>query len=460
MRTPRLIGNLSRLLDRDRTIAGPGFNRWLIPPAALAVHMCIGEVYGFSVFNRPLTRVVGITRSIPGEDWTIPQVGWIYSIALIMLGLSAALFGRWVERVGPRKTMAASACCFCGGLLVAALGVRLHSIGVIYLGYGLIGGIGLGLGYIAPVSTLVKWFPDRPGMATGLAIMGFGGGALVGAPLGVELMARFQSSRSVGVAEAFTAMACAYLALMSFGAAIVRVPDPSWQPAGFGPPARPRRLVTHAHVAVDTAWRTRPFWLLWAVLCLNVTAEIGILGQASLMCQDMFGMPAAVGAGYAGLLSLFNMGGRFFWASLSDLTGRKAIYAIFFVLGAALYGIVPLAQRQHNVTLFVLATVVIISMYGGGFATIPAYLRDLFGSMHLGAIHGRLITAWSMAAVLGPQLVNYISDFQIRRAVPRAEAYNLTMYVMSGLLLAGFICNALVGPVHQRHHHVERSSQS
>ena len=231
-------------LDRERTIAGPGFNRWLIPPAALAVHLCIGEVYGFSVFNEPLTRVVGITRSIPGEDWTIPQVGWIYSIALIMLGLSAALFGRWVERVGPRKTMAASACCFCGGLLVAALGVRLHNIWVVYLGYGLIGGIGLGLGYIAPVSTLVKWFPDRPGMATGLAIMGFGGGALVGAPLGVELMGRFQSSTSVGVAEAFVVMACGYFAYMMFGAAIVRVPDPSWRPEGYTPPARPRKLVT------------------------------------------------------------------------------------------------------------------------------------------------------------------------------------------------------------------------
>ena len=222
--TTSLTANPLRLLDRDRTIAGPGFNRWLIPPAALAVHLCIGEVYGFSVFNGPLTRDVGLSQSIPGVDWTRWQVGWIYSIALIMLGLSAALFGRWVERVGPRKTMAASAACFCGGLLVAALGVRRHDLWVVYLGYGLIGGIGLGLGYIAPVSTLVKWFPDRPGMATGLAIMGFGGGALVGAPLGVELMGRFRSSTSVGVAETFVVMACGYFALMIFGAAIVRVP--------------------------------------------------------------------------------------------------------------------------------------------------------------------------------------------------------------------------------------------
>ncbi len=452
------MGNPLRLLERDRTIAGPGFNRWLIPPAALAVHLCIGEVYGFSVFNRPLGRLVGINAPIPGVDWSPSQVGWIYSIALIMLGLSAALFGRWVERAGPRKAMAAGALCFCGGLLIAALGVRLHRIEVIYLGYGLVGGIGLGLGYIAPVSTLVKWFPDRPGMATGLAIMGFGGGAIVGAPLGVELMGRFASSRSTGVAEAFTAMAGIYLALMAFGAAIVRVPGPEWRPEGYVPPARPARLVTDAHVAVDSAWRTPQFWLLWAVLCLNVTAGIGILGQASPMCQDMFGVTEAMGAGFAGLLSLSNMGGRFLWASASDFTGRKVIYGVYFLLGAALYAAIPSVQQQHHVALFVLITAVIISMYGGGFATIPAYLRDLFGTMHLGAIHGRLITAWSMAAVLGPQLVSYISEARIARGVPRASAYNPTMYLMATLLLAGFVCNLLIAPVDARHHHREESN--
>ena len=266
-------------------------------------------------------------------------------------------------------------------------------------------------------------------------------------------MDRFRSSTSVGVAEAFMMMASGYFALMLFGAAIVRVPEPSWTPEGYTPPAERKAMVTHAHVAVDVAWKTPQFWLLWAVLCLNVTAGIGILGQASLMCQDMFGVTAAVGAGYAGLLSLFNMGGRFFWSSLSDRTGRKTIYGVYFLLGAALYSLVPLAQRQQNVATFVLATAIIISMYGGGFATIPAYLRDLFGTMHLGAIHGRLITAWSMAAVLGPQLVNYLSDFQIRRGVPRASAYNLTLYLMTGLLLAGFVCNLLVRPVHERFHH-------
>jgi MFS family permease len=446
---------LHNLLDRERTVAPAGFNRWLIPPAALAVHLCIGEIYGFSVFNEPLTRAVGITRSIDGQDWTIPEVGWIYSIALIMLGLAAATLGRWVERVGPRKTIFASAGLFCGGLWLSSLGVSLHNIWLLYVGYGVIGGIGLGLGYIAPVSTLVKWFPDQPGMATGLAIMGFGGGALIGAPLGVELMGYFKSHTSVGVKEAFLIMGALYLAYMMFGAFTFRVPAPGWLPEGYVPPTTPKRFVTQDDVSLDLAWKTPQFWLLWVVLCLNVTAGIGILGQASLMCQDMFKVPAAVGGGFAGLLSLSNMAGRIVWSSMSDLTGRKAIYCIFFLLGAVFYVLVPFAQRYQSVTLFVFLTALIISMYGGGFATIPAYLRDLFGTMHLGAIHGRLITAWSMAAVLGPQLVNYLSTYRIQHGIARAQAYNGTMYLMAGLLLIGLVSNLLVRPVAKRFHYRE-----
>jgi MFS family permease len=446
-------------LDRERTVAPPGYSRWLIPPAALAVHLCIGEVYGFSVFNVPLTRAIGITNSIPSKDWTIPQVGWIFSIALIILGLSAAVLGRWVERSGPRKTMLASACCFCGGLALAALGVWLHNIWIVYLGYGVIGGIGLGLGYIAPVSTLVKWFPDRPGMATGMAIMGFGGGALVGAPLGVELMGHFKSASSTGVWQAFLVMGGLYFAFMLMGVFLVRVPAPDWNPEGYIRPTTPQRLVTTANVTVDVAWKTPQFWLLWAVLCLNVTAGIGILGQASLMCQDMFGVTAAVAGGYAGLLSIFNMGGRFLWSSTSDFTGRKGIYCVYFLLGAALYVLIPVTERMQSIPLFVLVTAVIISMYGGGFATIPAYLRDLFGTMQVGAIHGRLITAWSMAAVLGPQLVNYMSTYQKEQGVPKAEAYNTTMYLMAGLLLLGLVCNLLVRPVDERYHYREAKKE-
>lgn len=436
-------------LSRDATIAKPGFNRWLVPQAAIAVHMCIGEVYGFSVFNVPLTQV--------GESWTIPQVGWIYSIALFMLGISAAVFGKWVERSGPRKTMVVSCVCFCGGLLIAAVGVKLKILWLLYIGYGFIGGIGLGLGYISPVSTLIKWFPDRPGMATGMAIMGFGGGALIGAPLGVKLMDHFKSATSIGVAEAFIAMACLYAVSMLFGALTVRVPPEGWKPAGWEPTRHVKPMVTIANVAVDVAWKTPQFWCLWVVLCMNVSAGIGILGQASKMCSDMFGVSAAVGGGFAGLLSIFNMGGRFVWSSVSDYTGRKAVYCIYFLLGAILYCAVPWTQNVQNKAIFVAVTAVIITMYGGGFATIPAYLRDMFGTYQVGAIHGRLITAWSVAAILGPSLVNYISTARIEAGVPKAEAYNSTMFLMAGLLMIGLIANLLVRPVHSKHHRIESS---
>ena len=431
-------------LSREATVAEPGFNRWLVPPAAIAVHMCIGEVYGFSVFNVPLTMA--------GADWTIPQVGWIYSISLCVLGMSAALFGKWVERSGPRLAMVVSCACFCGGLLISALAVKLKVLWLLYLGYGCIGGTGLGLGYISPVSTLVRWFPDSPGMATGMAIMGFGGGALIGAPLGVKLMAHFQSASSNGVAEAFVVMACLYAMSMLFGAFLVRVPAEGWKPAGWQSSQHVKPMMTSANVAVDVAWTTPQFWCLWVVLCMNVTAGIGILGQASKMCSDMFGVSAAVGGGFAGLLSLFNMGGRFVWSSVSDYAGRRTVYCIYFILGAILYCIVPWTQRTQNTALFVMITAVIISMYGGGFATIPAYLRDLFGTYQVGAIHGRLITAWSVAALLGPSLVNYISTAKIEAGVPKGEAYSSTMYLMAGLLVIGLFANLLVRPVDAKFH--------
>ncbi|MEI6538082.1 MAG: OFA family MFS transporter [Planctomycetota bacterium] len=436
-------------LSREATVAKPGFNRWLVPPAAIAVHMCIGEVYGFSVFNVPLTQA--------GAGWTIPQVGWVYSIALFMLGLSAAVFGKWVERSGPRKAMVASCVCFCGGLLISAIGVKLKMLWLVYMGYGFTGGIGLGLGYISPVSTLIKWFPDRPGMATGMAIMGFGGGALIGAPLGVKLMDYFKSATSIGVAEAFIAMAFLYAISMLFGAFIVRVPADGWKPTDWEPSQHLKPMMTNATVAVDVAWKTPQFWYLWVVLCMNVTAGIGILGQASKMCSDMFGVSAAVGGGFAGLLSLFNMGGRFVWSSVSDYTGRKVVYCIYFLLGAILYCAIPYTQNIQNKAFFFVVTAAIISMYGGGFATIPAYLRDMFGAYQVGAIHGRLITAWSVAALLGPSLVNYISTAKIEAGVPKAEAYNSTMFLMAGLLMVGLIANLRVRPVDPKYHRIGSS---
>ncbi|MFH1022172.1 MAG: OFA family MFS transporter [Planctomycetota bacterium] len=432
------------ILSREATVAKPGFSRWMVPPAALAVHMCIGQIYGFSVFNKPLSTEIGAKVS---------HVQWAYQIGLMMLGISAAVFGTWVERSGPRKTMLASAMCFCGGLFIAALGVKLKLLWLVLFGYGFIGGIGLGLGYISPVSTLVKWFPDRPGMATGMAIMGFGGGALIGAPLGQELM-NFYAPRfgGTGAMPTLATMGGIYLCFMIFGATIVRVPAPDWKPSGYTPPRKSSGMITTEHVSVGTAWKTPQFWLLWMVLCMNVSAGIGILGRASDMCQDMFGVSAVIGSGFAGLLSLFNMSGRFLWSSVSDFTGRKTVYGIYFLLGAALYACLPWTQQTQNRILFVACTTVIISMYGGGFATIPAYLKDMFGSHQVGAIHGRLITAWSMAAVIGPSLINGFYDRRVAAGVPKAQAYNATFYLMCALLIIGLTANLLVRPVHAKHH--------
>ncbi|MGH8290144.1 MAG: L-lactate MFS transporter [Steroidobacteraceae bacterium] len=440
-------------LDRDRTVAGPGFSRWMVPPAALCIHLCIGQVYAFSVFNLPMTRLIGIQDSAPG-DWKLTDLGWIFTLAIFFLGVSAALLGRWVEEGGPRRAMFTAALCFGGGFLISALGVYAHDLWVIYFGYGLLGGIGLGLGYISPVSTLIKWFPDRPGMATGMAIMGFGGGALIASPLSVWLMSRFSTASHVGVAETFIVLGVVYFLFMVVGAAIVRVPAPGWQPAGWSPPAQPPKLVTSANVYVYRALRTPQFWLIWWVLCLNVTAGIGVLGQASAMSQEMFPgkVSAIAAAGFVGLMSLFNMAGRFIWASASDLIGRKNTYFCFFILGTVLYALVPTTGGVGSVGFFVLCFLIIISMYGGGFSTVPAYLKDMFGTRYVGAIHGWLITAWSAAGVFGPVLVNYIRAYEIAHGVPKADAYNLTMYLMAALLVIGFFCNLFITPVHERHH--------
>ena len=432
-------------LDRERTIAAPGYSRWRIPTAALSIHLAIGQAYAFSVFNLPLAKQ---------EGWKLSTIGWVFSVAIVFLGVSAAMFGAWLERVGPRRAMFAAACCFSGGFLVGAVGIHLHSFPILLLGYGVLGGFGLGIGYISPVSTLIKWFPDRPGMATGMAIMGFGGGAMIAAPLSVKLMDHFRTATSGGVAGAFVTMGVLYFLFMMFGAFTVRLPRPGWAPSGWQAPAAPRKLVTTANVSVNEAMRTPQFYLLWAVLCLNVTAGIGVLGQASPMIQEMFfgGSRAEAAAGFVALISLANMTGRFVWASFSDVIGRKATYATFFLLGMALYAFVPRTGELHSVVLFVLGVLVIISMYGGGFSTIPAYLKDLYGTMHVGAIHGRVLTAWSVAGVLGPVLVNYIRPYQIDHGVPKADAYGVTMYIMAGLLFVGLICNLLVRPVDPKHH--------
>ncbi|GIZ12478.1 OFA family MFS transporter [Pseudomonas sp. NCCP-436] len=464
-------------LSRERIIARPGFNRWLVPPAALAIHLCIGMAYGFSVFWLPLSQSVGAACApdigffeqifASHCDWPISMLGWIYTLFFVFLGCSAAVWGGWLEHAGPRKAGVVSALCWCGGLLISALGVYSHQIWLMWLGSGVIGGIGLGLGYISPVSTLIKWFPDRRGMATGMAIMGFGGGAMVGAPLATLLMSHFATDGDAGVWQSFVAMALIYFVFMIGGALSYRVPPSGWKPAGWAASsASTGGMITRGHVHVNTAWKTPQFWLVWAVLCLNVSAGIGIIGMASPLLQEVFagrligvdlafnelspaqlGEIAAIAAGFTGLLSLFNIGGRFFWASCSDFIGRKGTYFVFFGLGLLLYAAVPMLGQLGSLALFVLAFCVILSMYGGGFATVPAYLADLFGTQMVGAIHGRLLTAWAAAGVLGPVLVNYLREYQLSLGVEKAAAYDMTLYILSGLLALGFICNALVRPV-------------
>jgi MFS family permease len=442
------------LLSRERTIAGPGFSRWLIPPCALATHLCIGQAYALSVFNLPLTRQLGVTKPIAG-DWRLTQIGWIFTIAIFVLGTSAALFGKWVQAVGPRKSGFVAALCWGCGFLVGAVGIQTHQLWLVYLGYGVIGGCGLGIGYITPVSTLISWFPDRRGMSTGMAIMGFGGGALIASPLSDFLMKHFASATSTGVVQTWVVLGVAYLLFMMGGAFGYRVPPDDWKPAGWvPPPEKAKVLITQHNVTPGDAIRTPQFWLLWVVLCFNVTAGIGVLGQASAMIQEMFKgrITPSAAAGFVGLLSIFNMAGRFGWASLSDRIGRKPTYMCFFALGTALYALVPFTGRIGSVALFVGCFCGIISMYGGGFATIPAYLADVFGTKYVSAVHGRLLTAWSAAGVLGPVLVNYIREFQIEHGIPKNQAYNITMYIMAVLLVVGFFANLVVRPVADRYH--------
>ena len=447
----------STLLSRERTIARPGFNRWLVPPAALAVHLCIGMIYGMSVFWLPLAHTVG--TACPADqgllaslvttscDWSVPTLVIGFELGIVFLGASAALWGGWLERVGPRRAGVMATLCWCGGLAVAAAGVRFHQLWLLWAGMGLLGGIGLGLGYISPVSTLVKWFPDRRGMATGMAIMGFGGGAMIGAPLSTELMAYFKDPSGPGVWQTFLVLAAVYAVFMLAGSFGYRVPPANWKPAGWTQPTATRRMVAAGHVHLSRAWKTPQFWLIWAVLLLNVSAGIGVLAVASPMLQQIFKVSAGAAAGFVGLLSLFNIAGRFFWASASDRLGRKLTYAIFFVLGIVLYAALPWAAHNDNKALFIGFCCIILSMYGGGFATVPAYLADVFGTQFVGAIHGRLLTAWSTAGVLGPLVVSYISQSALQAHVPQDRVYDTVLYVLAGLLAVGFLANLLVRPL-------------
>tara|TARA_B100000700_G_scaffold130488_1_gene146104 strand:+ start:1131 stop:2846 length:1716 start_codon:yes stop_codon:yes gene_type:complete len=546
-------------LRKENIVAPDGYNRWRVPPASIAIHLCIGSVYAWSVFNTPLTRDLGVVAS-SANDWSLSSVVWIFSVAIVCLGLAAAFAGKWLEKVGPRFVGVVAAFLWGGDFIIGSIGISTHQLWLLYLGYGVLGGFGLGLGYVSPVSTLIRWFPDRRGMATGLAIMGFGGGAMIGAPLISALLETFQrapeylgaenmvalvteegrrfaetaagkvevviasanqaasfggeagvyvvGTGETGAASTFLTLGIAYFIVMMFASFQYRVPKEEWKPEGWQPKpeASSKGMVSKNHVHIDQALKTPQFWLLWIVLCFNVTAGIGVIGVAKTMINEIFGNLAIVTAGFAGtyvlMISVFNMVGRFFWASTSDYIGRKNTYHCFFVIGTLLYLSIPFWAGMGNTTAligFYIATMIIFTMYGGGFATIPAYLADLFGTLHVGGIHGRLLTAWSTAGVLGPFAITYLRNMSVENAIadlaakvdpaafaskfgapmadlqklveaktvtvarlleiapagtvdPTSTLYNTTMYAMAGLLVLAFIANLLVKPVREKHH--------
>lgn len=474
---------MASVLDKERTLAGAGFNRWLVPPAALAIHLCIGMAYGFSVFWLPMTKLIDgeanqcasaswMTTLFSTQcNWTVPEVSMTFTLFIFMLGVAAAFWGGWMEHAGPRKSGFIAAVCWGGGMILGGVGVMTHQLWLVWLGCGILGGIGQGLGYITPVSTLIKWFPDRRGMATGLAIMGYGGGAMIGAPIAVALMHHFGAGdASAGVAYTLMTMGLIYFVVMTVGAFGFRTAPTGWTPTNWFPSAiQTKSMITDSHVHLDKAWRTPQFWLIWGVLCLNVSAGIGVIGMASPMLQDIFG-PLLVGAasretvtalqqaaivaaaaGLVGLISLFNSLGRLFWASVSDWIGRKNTYFTFFAFGTILYCLMPTLGHMGAAGLFVIVVCVILTMYGGGFATVPAYLADIFGTQMVGAIHGRLLTAWSVAGIVGPMLIANLRQAQLDAGVPKNLVYDNTLYILAGLLVLGFILNLLIKPVNPKH---------
>ncbi|MDE1132675.1 MAG: OFA family MFS transporter [Ascidiaceihabitans sp.] len=546
-------------LMKENIVAKPGYNRWLVPPASIAIHMCIGSVYAWSVFNPALTRELGVVAA-SADDWSLSSVVWIFSVAIVFLGLAAAFGGKWLEKVGPRCVGVTAATLWGGGFIIGSLGITSHQLWLVYLGYGVFGGAGLGLGYVSPVSTLIRWFPDRRGMATGMAIMGFGGGAMIGAPLKQWLLGlyakapeflgaestltlvteggrRFAETAQgkievivataaqaanlpgggdagvyavgtgdTGAAATFMTLGIVYFCVMVFASFQYRVPAEGWTPEGWVPAPAKGGMVTTNNVHIDEALKTRQFWLLWIVLCFNVTAGIGVIGVAKTMINEIFGDLALVTAAFAGtyvlMISVFNMVGRFFWASTSDFIGRKNTYHCFFIIGIILYVSIPYFASSGGMTAlfgFYAATMIIFTMYGGGFATIPAYLADMFGTLHVGGIHGRLLTAWSTAGVLGPFAITYLRNISKDNAItdlvskidpaafaekfgapvadlsslvaaksvtiaqlldiapagtidPTSSLYNTTMYCMAALLVVGFFANLMIRPVNARHH--------
>jgi len=428
-------------VDREIAHSGAVFNRWLIPVGAVAVHICIGSVYAWSTFNRPIQAL------FPNEPWWFSPPYTTFTTALVLLGLSAAFGGPWVERRGPRAAAMAAALFFGIGLIVGGIGLALKQSILVFLGMGVIGGIGCGLGYISPVSTLVRWFPDRRGMATGMAIMGFGGGAFLAGYLNVFFM------DVLGVAKTMIALGATYLFIMMIGARILRRPPAGWKPVGWNGPLKSHRMISDRSVSRNEAVRTVQFLLLWGILFINVTAGIGILAQASPMMQDLFSKTPIEAAVIVSLISIFNAGGRFVWASGSDYIGRRNTYTIFFVVQLFLFLLIPRMAATGNWPIFLASLFTVFTMYGGGFATIPAFLADIFGPENVSAIHGATLTAWSAAAVAGPVIITELSNrakAALTEGASRIHIYDAPLEVLAALLTVGFVLTLLVRPLQQK----------
>ena len=570
MATNYVIQPMASLLSKERIVRGPEFNRWLVVPPSVAVHLCIGSVYAWSIYNPALIEMLGVATSA-ADDWTLRQVVWIFTVAIVFTGLTAAFAGKWIEKVGLRTVGVMAACFWGGGYMLSSLGVTLHQLWLIYLGYGVIGGIGLGLGYVSPVSNLIRWFPDRRGLATGMAIMGFGGGAIIAVPLkefflqyfykapqylgavdavdmithsgrrfaevgghlkevvvagaaeaahvlvpGTEAAGVYMvGTGSAGVAQTFLLFGVVYFLVMMVSAFLYRVPVQGYKPQGWEPPADKdfsKRMISQKDVHTDQALKTPQFYQVWIVLCFNVTAGIGIICVAKTMMTEIFSnaLPDIVdvtfAATYVFMIGVFNMLGRITWASASDKLGRRNTCSIFCIVGLLLYLSIPVAAHQVNLNpsifwllMFYAATMIIFTFYGGVFATVPAYLADLFGTRYVGGIYGRLLTAWSVAGVLGPLAVTSLRDRSLMVEInhlaervspyefvktfgagvnnleilvqnktvtlaklmdiapegtvdPTASLYNSTMYVMAALLIIALISNVLIRPVHEKHH--------
>jgi MFS family permease len=414
------------------------FNRWFIPIGAVGVHICIGSVYAWSTFNRPIQAI------FPNAPWWFSPPYTTFTTALVLLGLSAAFGGPWVERRGPRAAATAAALFFGLGLIIGGIGLALKESILVFFGMGVVGGIGCGLGYISPVSTLVKWFPDRRGMATGMAIMGFGGGAFLAGYLNVYFM------DLLGVAQTMIALGATYLIIMMIGARILRRPPDGWKPAGWMGPVKTHRMIATKSVSRNQAVRTVQFALLWGILFINVTAGIGILAQASPMMQDLFSKTPAQAAVIVSLISIFNAGGRFLWASSSDYIGRRNTYTVFFVVQFFLFLLIPRLAASGNWPAFLASLFTVFTMYGGGFATIPAFLADIFGPENVGAIHGATLTAWSAAAVAGPVIITELSNrakAALAAGASKIHVYDTPLEVLAVLLAAGFVLTLLVRPL-------------